>query len=190
MVLADTNILSRVEARATLANDNAARLHCFTTKPLYAEAFAFGIASVTGTTTSFLVCHCLNPPLRRNSSDFYLGEPLAVTSFLPKVLAAIEFNDLDLLVTTMVDHLSGDFTTGNNRRADLDIVTTANHQYLVEFDGITSGGFNFFQFEGLALYHAVLLATAFDYCVHNVLRSVSLLAFEKTLVNQGGRVRH
>mgnify|MGYP000163891926 CR=1 FL=1 len=57
------------------------------------------------------------------------------------------------------------------RRADQ--AADRGHTRIVGRDG----GLDFFQLEGLALDHAVLLATAFDYCVHSALRSVSLLAF-------------
>ena len=57
VIFSHANVRARMELRTTLTNNDAARLDCLTTKGLYAQAFAFAIASVTGTTTSFFVCH-------------------------------------------------------------------------------------------------------------------------------------
>ena len=57
--------------------------------------------------------------------------------------------------------------------------------YPIELVRVAGGRFNFFQFEGFALSYAVLLATAFNYCVHGVLRSIRLLAVIMALVGEG-----
>jgi hypothetical protein len=53
VVFASTNVVSGMEAGATLSNDDAARGHFLPTKYFDAKSFAFGIAAVTGTTASF-----------------------------------------------------------------------------------------------------------------------------------------
>ena len=57
VVFAYTNVSACVELCTALPNDDAASRDCLTTKGLNAKAFAFAIATVTGTTTSFFVCH-------------------------------------------------------------------------------------------------------------------------------------
>jgi hypothetical protein len=127
------------------------------------------------------------PPLRADTGNFHFGEPLAVASFLPVMFTTVEFNNLDLLVTAMGNDLCAYLATFNHRRTDLDIVTAADHQYLVEFHGLARGSFNLFQFEGFALNHAVLLSTADYYSVHCLLRSISLLAFGKNPYKSRGQ---
>ena len=97
------------------------------------------------------------------------------------MLATIEFNDCDFLVTTVAHNFSGNFTAFNNGLTDLDVFAVANQQDPVELDSFACGSLNFFQLEGLALNYAVLLATGFDNCVHCSLRLISPLAVEKTL---------
>jgi hypothetical protein len=123
--------------------------------------------------------HLPTPLLSRNTGNFHFGKPLAMTSLLAKVLAAIEFNNRDFLVATVGNNLSGDLSAFDNRGANLDIISTANHQDLVKLDSFARGSFNFFQLEGLALNDTVLLSTAFNDCVHILLRLISLLAVDK-----------
>jgi hypothetical protein len=99
-----------------------------------------------------------------------------MASLFPEVLTAVKFNDFDLLVTTMGNHFGGDLPACYQWGADFNRITT-NHQDLVELDSFACGHFNLFQFEGFTLNNAVLLATALYYCVHIVLRLISLLAF-------------
>ena len=61
MVLATTNVGARVKLSATLTNNDVAGNDFLTTINFYTEAFAFRIASVTRTTTCFLMCHFINP---------------------------------------------------------------------------------------------------------------------------------
>src|SRR5690606_26612535 len=83
-------------------------------------------------------------------------------------------DDFDFLVTTMGNHFRGHFCARNNRSTHFDIVTIGNQQDLVELDTGASFYFNLFQLEGFALFHTVLLATAYDHCVHDTLQSITL----------------
>ncbi len=57
VIFAHTNAVASVELGAALTHDDVAGLDDLAAVQLHAKAFAFGIATVTGTTTSFFVCH-------------------------------------------------------------------------------------------------------------------------------------
>jgi hypothetical protein len=177
MILPDTYVFTGVESGSALTYEDVPCQDFLTAVTLHAKAFTFGIATVTSTTTSFFMSHFSTPPLRRNTGNFDFSKPLAMASFFTIVLSAIEFNDLDFLVAAVGDHFGSDLRAINNGLADFDVFTSANQEYLVEFDGLAGRGLNFFQLEGFTLNHAVLLTTGFNYCVHLSLRLISLLAF-------------
>jgi hypothetical protein len=91
------------------------------------------------------------------------------------VLTTVEFNDFDLFVTALCNDFSRYHTACDQWCANFDRIATY-HQNLVELDGLAWGDFNFFQLEGFTLNDTVLLTTAFNHCVHSVLRLISLLA--------------
>ena len=61
VVLAHTYVDTVVKTGAALAHDDIAREDRLAAVDLDAEAFAFGIAAVAGTTACFLVSHLLSP---------------------------------------------------------------------------------------------------------------------------------
>jgi hypothetical protein len=52
-----------VETGATLTNQDVTGFSSLTAEQFYAKAFTFGITTVTGTTTSFLVSHDISPSM-------------------------------------------------------------------------------------------------------------------------------
>ena len=57
VVFTHTYILTRIVNRTSLANDDVAGFGELTAEKFYTESFAFGLATVLGTTYSFFVCH-------------------------------------------------------------------------------------------------------------------------------------
>jgi hypothetical protein len=57
VILAAANIGAGVELGATLTNQDVASQNFLTTETLNAKALGYGIATVSRTTTSFLMCH-------------------------------------------------------------------------------------------------------------------------------------
>jgi hypothetical protein len=57
VITAAANIFTGVKLGATLANDDVSRQNFLSAEFLYAKSFGLGIASVTGTTACFLMCH-------------------------------------------------------------------------------------------------------------------------------------
>src|SRR5262245_21373885 len=63
----DTDIESRFERRPTLPHENTTGAHCLPGKALYSKAFADAVASISGATLPFFMCHTVAPtrcPLR------------------------------------------------------------------------------------------------------------------------------
>jgi hypothetical protein len=167
VIFTDSNVGTGVKSRAALTNNNAACRHFLTTKNLDAKTFTFGVASVAGTSPCFLVCHALLLLLALDTGDFHLSEPLSVTSFVTIVLAAIELNNLDFVVTAMCDDLGGDLAALDKRRANLDVLARTKHQHLVELNGIASRCVQLFQLQDFAFHDTVLFTTADYDCVHH-----------------------
>jgi hypothetical protein len=57
VVLATTDVLAGMELRATLADDDVTGDAMLTTEDFNAQTFAFGFATVAGTTYTFFVSH-------------------------------------------------------------------------------------------------------------------------------------
>src|SRR5690606_4512078 len=57
VIATDTDVFTGVEAGAALTNQDIPSQNLLTAETLHTKALAFRIPSVSGTTTSFLVCH-------------------------------------------------------------------------------------------------------------------------------------
>jgi hypothetical protein len=164
-----------VEVRATLTHQDVACENGLATKALDAKSLRLGIAAVTGTTTCFFMSHLsspasLRPTLYGNARDLDCREPLSVALVLEVVLAATELDDAYFVGTTLRYDFSSHFAAYNIGSTYLDGFAFAYHQHLVKADLTASGHFQFLQLEDLALNHSVLLATTFNYRVHNSLQ--------------------
>src|SRR5919198_4186985 len=62
IVPAHTHVDTRLPARTTLAEDDAAGPQVFTTEFLHAQSLRLAIAPIARATHSFLVCHCRRYP--------------------------------------------------------------------------------------------------------------------------------
>jgi len=61
VVFTTTHVVACVHFSSTLTNNDTSRAYELTAKPFNAKAFAFGIATVTSTTTCFFVRHFATP---------------------------------------------------------------------------------------------------------------------------------
>jgi octaprenyl-diphosphate synthase len=91
-----------------------------------------------------------------------------MAGFLLVVFTASELHDFDLLRTAMSLDGRGDLATCYKRGANIDFVTIGDHQNLVDFDGSTFFGIQFFNATQIAFGNSVLLSTCTDYSVHGV----------------------
>src|ERR1700679_1096672 len=57
----DANVRSRLDAGATLTDDDRTAGDEFAGKGLYAQPLCIGVASVCGAASTLLMCHCLIP---------------------------------------------------------------------------------------------------------------------------------
>src|SRR5688572_1174033 len=92
---------------------------------------------------------------------------LPVAHLLAMVLAAAELDDLDLVQTTMGLDRGLDQRVLDAGRADGDVVTVADHQNVVDFEGGTHVAVELLDLERFARHHAVLLTAGDDDCVHD-----------------------
>src|SRR5690606_12075785 len=167
VIAAHADVDAGVNAGAALTDDDVARQNLLAAKALDAKAFAFGVASVTGAATSFLVCHeplllTMSGPASASldTGDFDFSEPLAVALLLAEVVAAASSGDPRLVAATVAVQLGGDAAAVHVGCAVLDAVGVGDHQHLVKADGLAGGDFKLFESGDFALHHAVVLATA------------------------------
>src|SRR6185295_7686572 len=99
-------------------------------------------------------------------SDLHLGERLPMPLRTPVVLTPAKLHDNDLFVATLRDHLGADFAAGHERRADFDLGDLADHQHLVELDGIADGRVEPLDPNALTFAGAVLLTASTKNGIH------------------------
>ncbi len=85
------------------------------------------------------------------------------------VLPAPKFHDHDLIGAALRDDCSLDLTAIDERRADLDASALANHEHLVECDGVTDRGIQALDTYALTLTGAVLLTASTENGIHGEL---------------------
>src|SRR5690606_15767351 len=101
-----------------------------------------------------------------DAGDLHGSKPLAVALLLAMMLAAAEFDDTNLVVTTLFNHFSGHLGTADQRLANSDLVTVCNQQHFVEVNAFASADFQLLDFQRVAFFNAILLAIGLDNCVH------------------------
>lgn len=62
VIASDADVHSGREARPALAHDDAPRGHQFTSEAFYSETLRIAVASVAGTSSTFLMCHTTIAP--------------------------------------------------------------------------------------------------------------------------------
>lgn len=105
--------------------------------------------------------------------DFNFCIPLPMAGLLTVMLAPVELDDVYLFMAPVAYHLGANRAAVDIRCADLHRFASAYQQYLVEIDCVAGCRRQLFQFERLALYHAMLFTTAFYYCVHCITRPLA-----------------
>lgn len=140
VVLATANVLTRVDVRAVLTDENRARGYRLAGIALRAKALTAGVTAITGGTESFFVCHCVYLLFRYecnllgdgslgnslslcldsllgaggslNLHDLQLGELLTVTLQTTIALTLVELEDQLLLALELLNDLSGNLGLG------------------------------------------------------------------------------
>src|SRR5690606_24427215 len=93
-------------------------------------------------------------------------EPLTVALTLHAVLTTAELDDADFVVTTLVNHFSGNLCTFNNWRADFHVFAIADQKNAVESDAVAGSFFQLLDFQVFAFGDLVLFTTSYNNCVH------------------------
>ncbi len=92
---------------------------------------------------------------------------LAMPLAFAVMLAAAEFENVDLVRAAMCLDGGGDRGTGQVRRADAHLVAVRDHQHLVEVNRRALLSLKFLHAQHVADCYPVLLATCLDYRVHD-----------------------
>jgi hypothetical protein len=85
------------------------------------------------------------------------------------VLTASKFDDHDLVGATLRDDCSLDLTAIDERRANLDASALADHEHLLECDGVADRGIEALDTHALTLTGAVLLTASTKNSIHGEL---------------------
>lgn len=102
VILAKTYVVAGMKMRAALTNDDVAGLDDFAAETLDAQSFRVRVATVSSTTTRFLMCH--NTPLEKlcgNAGDSDFRVILAMAHLFHMVLTPSEFNDFDFFMAAL-----------------------------------------------------------------------------------------
>src|SRR6185295_18007442 len=114
MVLSHSDVDSRMEPGAALADDDAAGIDELAGVRLDAQALRFRVAAVARTAACFFVCHGGYAPSADNAVDLEFGEVLAVTLVLLVVLAPAHLENRDLVAATVPDDSRLDRCAGDD----------------------------------------------------------------------------
>jgi hypothetical protein len=82
------------------------------------------------------------------------------------VLAALEFNNLDLSTAALRSDLRLNLASGKYRRSDPDVAAFADEQDLIEFDGIANLSVQTLDAQHGTLARAILFAAGTKDCIH------------------------
>src|SRR5690606_12136898 len=84
------------------------------------------------------------------------------------MLTTTELDDIDLVVTTMANHFSGNLGTVNNRSTHFNVVAVHYQQNAVKLNRAAGFNFQLFQLQSFAFFNTVLFTTANNNCVHSM----------------------
>jgi hypothetical protein len=102
-----------------------------------------------------------------DGSDFHFGEHLAMPFDALVVRAPFEFDDHDLIGPALGDHLAFDLAARYEWRPDFERSALADHQYLIECDGVADSGVEALDANALTLTGAVLLTAGAKNGIHD-----------------------
>jgi len=104
-----------------------------------------------------------------DSGDLDFREVLAMPLSTPVVLTAAEFDDRDLVLSTLRDDLAFDGATCDERCTDFDARAFTDDQHLVERHGVADRSIEALDTNALTLSGAVLLTASTKNGIHDEL---------------------
>src|SRR5262249_8018372 len=134
VVLADADVAAGVEARADLADEDAAGSHLLAAEYLHSAVLRLAVASVAGRALAFLVRHVFflrDARLRADAGDLELGKGLAVTVLTTVALAAPDLEHDHLAVASLRHDLRAHLGAADEGPADRQLLS-AEHQHFLE----------------------------------------------------------
>ena len=168
VVSAYADVLSGVDFRAALAEDNVAGQNVFAAELLDAATLRVGVAPVSGSTLTFFMCHTSKSFLLRLDC-FYLddGKFLAVSALAFITLSAVLLDDYHFLPALVFQYLSRNACAFDKGRTKLGTFAFADHQNVLDFDCVAGVRARKTVHEkNVALFYCELFSLYFDCCFH------------------------
>ena len=100
MVFTTANVLSWMKLGTALSYYDVSSFNLLATKQFNTKALRYGIATVISTTACFFMCHKC-PWLSLDASNLHFSKQLTMPLLLFIMLTAIEFDDLNLVASTL-----------------------------------------------------------------------------------------
>lgn len=102
MIFAATDIVTGMKFRATLTHNNIPGFYDLTAESLDTQSLRIRVATVSSTTTRFLMSHFSTPDeLSRNAGNPDFCVILTMPHLFHMVLTSSEFNDLDFFMSAL-----------------------------------------------------------------------------------------
>lgn len=135
VVPAHADILSGVDFRSALAEDNVARQDIFAAVFFDAAALGVGVAPVSRSSLSLFMCHLYGSfLLRLDGFNFYYGKLLAMAALALVALPAVLFYDYHFLSALVFEDLGRNARSLDEGRAELGVFAFADHQNVLDLD--------------------------------------------------------
>ena len=162
-----TDVVAGMDVGTTLSDKDVTCQDELTVGAFYAKSFGFGIATISGRTHTFLMCHSgLHLSLCFDVGDGNLGVRLSVTHLALLVLLGLVGENCDFLALAVLENLCGNLCALYEGSADLNAVVCADCYY-VEGYGVVCFSFKLLYEDYLVVGNLVLLAACLNYCVHS-----------------------
>ena len=206
VVLTTANVLTRVDVRAVLTDENRARGYRLAGIALRAKALTAGVTAITGGTESFFVCHCVYLLFRYECNllgdgslglldlggllgagsgldlgDLQLGELLTVALEAVIALTLVELVDELLLALELLNDLSGNLGLGQLVGIGDDLLTIVEEDNR-QGDLVALIALDLLDGDDIVGGDLVLLAARVNDCVHVYLPFMHQLVQQPNIV--------
>ena len=205
VVLATANVLTRVDVRAVLTDENRARGYRLAGIALRAKALTAGVTAITGGTESFFVCHCVYLLFRYECNllgdgslgnslglclDSLLGAGRSLDLQTTIALTLVELEDQLLLALELLNDLSGNLGLGQLVGIGDDLLTIVEEDDR-QGDLVALIALDLLDGDDIVGGDLVLLAARVNDCVHvylpfmhQLVQQPNIVAGENTPVNE------
>jgi len=158
-----------------LTYDDGARADALAAEYLYTAPLRIAVATVTGASLSFFVCHDFYL-LDGDFGDLHTGQGLTMTGFFMVAFPSLHPEHHDFRALFLSDDFADDLCPFNHGSSQTDIFTAGNHQHFVENETVSLDAFNFLNGQHIPGGDEMLLAACSNDCVHSSIPYKKILA--------------